>query len=104
MFRNASTFDIVWLLLTAGLFCYALSQAWVRRGREWPFRLGFLALTLGLFIGRLRSLPRIAASDAAPRLRWIEAPLAVAALVLIMGAVLTRRTPAGEGRGASKES
>jgi hypothetical protein len=101
MLRGASTSDIAWLVLVAGLFLFALWQAWARRGRAWPFRLGFLALTLGLFLGRFRSLPGVAGSTVADRLRLVEAPLAVASLVLILGALVTRRIPSSELNGDS---
>jgi len=95
MLRDISASDIVWLLLTAGLFLYALAQLLTQRGRAWPFRLGFLLLTAGLLGDRLRALPALRDSAISHTLRSIQLPLAVLTLALILSAIIPGRRPTG---------
>ena len=98
MVGDLSSQDLLGVGVAGALVAYAAWDLWRRRGPAWPFRLGFLTLTLSIFVSYLTTTLEPQHPAWSHWLRVLELPLLAFSFVFIAWAAATGRTPTHERR------
>jgi hypothetical protein len=90
MFNGTDYLDLGLTVLNLGLSTYAIARVLSETGRTRRFWLGFLCLTLGMLLSSLAWLAKSLPAVTVVTKPYFTGPLALLALVLIVGNAPTR--------------